>query len=741
MAYGHARFSPSAGGHERSVPVNRCFRETSRHVHTVPTDEHRTSRLAYPGPGRPVSDMANLPQLRKVRTLDDCRPGQVSRIPRGYLWHPVLKVYVSRDVNAALNIRWLYNVAADDRGHFRRGQARLPTQETKARQGGDPFLQRARTTPPGPRYPHGAAWRARRHAQNDHAPASATPPPRPPPPQQQAPAPRARSSNQCELHVALRLQLQHAMVQRAALEASLPQPLTSIRAQVTEQVLVVVIRQMQLDTQRGGLQPRILRAERNTWQAHEGLWQQWQVHLQQREHHLAQLQQVLGQQQQQLRQQLAHHLGQQAQLQHLGQQLAQHLGQQQAQQQQQQPAQHHQHQGQHHQQQMAQQQQHQQQAMAMLPPDLAMQLQQQQYLAQQQQDLTQQLLHTRHCLAAVERLMHPAPQPQAGHPPGGVPVTELQAQAQQAISDYGTWLWQNAPNLDALRDTEWLDAAVMRIKESGDALKAACDELATQHRASQVQAVASLEALLVQLPGHQQPPGHQQQQPGQQQQQPGQQQQQPGQQQQQQQPADIGDSLDTILSCQVQLETELVGHLFPGVGAPQGDVDAQQVEQARLERAVLRLMFDHQADLAHRVACGPPLPPWGAPTDQLRLLAQQLELLAHMRAVERRQRAALAEHQAKSRLRRWGMEHERALSQLRRLQRAQRAAAAPGHPLHMPGSEQLRARARQQKELLERLHEQPGGALGAPRCQARRASNQWAQQLLALRKLARLPPL
>ena len=89
VAYGNARFPSGAAG-EQSVPTTRAYKECASRVETYWTDEFRTSKVHC------VDDSV----LELVATMSRRRVAL-----RGLLFNPSLHKFVSRDLNAALNIR------------------------------------------------------------------------------------------------------------------------------------------------------------------------------------------------------------------------------------------------------------------------------------------------------------------------------------------------------------------------------------------------------------------------------------------------------------------------------------------------------------------------------------------------------------------------------------------------------------------------------------------------------------
>ena len=89
VAYGNAKF-PSGGAGEQSVPTTRAYKECVSRVLTYSTDEFRTSKVHH----------ADDSVLELLATRSQPRRGL-----RGLLFNPDLGKFVSRDLNAALNIR------------------------------------------------------------------------------------------------------------------------------------------------------------------------------------------------------------------------------------------------------------------------------------------------------------------------------------------------------------------------------------------------------------------------------------------------------------------------------------------------------------------------------------------------------------------------------------------------------------------------------------------------------------
>ena len=88
IAYGSAKFAPG-GPNEVSVPTSRAYKECTFRFFTVVTPEFRTTKV----------DFVNNTTLQKVAVVS-------SRYAlRGVLWSVSRERFVSRDLNAALNIR------------------------------------------------------------------------------------------------------------------------------------------------------------------------------------------------------------------------------------------------------------------------------------------------------------------------------------------------------------------------------------------------------------------------------------------------------------------------------------------------------------------------------------------------------------------------------------------------------------------------------------------------------------
>ena len=89
VAYGAAKFAPGGRG-ELSVPTSRAYKECVTRVSTKVTAEFRSSKVDY-------KDDSVLQQIA-VRGSGDFAL-------RGLLWNPGEKEFISRDLNAAMNIR------------------------------------------------------------------------------------------------------------------------------------------------------------------------------------------------------------------------------------------------------------------------------------------------------------------------------------------------------------------------------------------------------------------------------------------------------------------------------------------------------------------------------------------------------------------------------------------------------------------------------------------------------------
>jgi len=88
IAYGAAKFAPG-GPNEVSVPTSRAYKECAVRFYTVGTPEFRTTKV----------DVVNNTTLQKVAVI-----GSRESL-RGVLWSVSRQRFVSRDLNAALNIR------------------------------------------------------------------------------------------------------------------------------------------------------------------------------------------------------------------------------------------------------------------------------------------------------------------------------------------------------------------------------------------------------------------------------------------------------------------------------------------------------------------------------------------------------------------------------------------------------------------------------------------------------------
>ena len=89
IAYGNAKFA-SGGVGEQSVPTTRAYKECASRVLTYSVDEFRTSKVDY-------RDNSVL-QLLSTKTSPRFAL-------RGVLYNTTLDEFVSRDLNAALNMR------------------------------------------------------------------------------------------------------------------------------------------------------------------------------------------------------------------------------------------------------------------------------------------------------------------------------------------------------------------------------------------------------------------------------------------------------------------------------------------------------------------------------------------------------------------------------------------------------------------------------------------------------------
>jgi len=92
VAYGNAKFA-SGGAGEQSVPTTRAYKECVSRVLTYAVDEFRTSKVDY------HDDSV----LQLMATRAKPRFGL-----RGLLFNPTAQRFVSRDLNAALNIRRIH---------------------------------------------------------------------------------------------------------------------------------------------------------------------------------------------------------------------------------------------------------------------------------------------------------------------------------------------------------------------------------------------------------------------------------------------------------------------------------------------------------------------------------------------------------------------------------------------------------------------------------------------------------
>ena len=89
VAYGAAKFAPGGTG-ELSVPTSRAYKECVTRVSTKVTAEFRSSKVDY-------KDDSVLQQIAVK--------GSNGFALRGLLWNAGEKEFVSRDLNAAMNIR------------------------------------------------------------------------------------------------------------------------------------------------------------------------------------------------------------------------------------------------------------------------------------------------------------------------------------------------------------------------------------------------------------------------------------------------------------------------------------------------------------------------------------------------------------------------------------------------------------------------------------------------------------
>ena len=102
VAYGSAKFAPGGKG-ELSVPTSRAFKECASRVVAKITSEFRSSKVDYRDDSvlQFVSVNSFSPRSSSYNRLQ--REKQDSL--RGLLWNVVRGEFVSRDLNAALNIR------------------------------------------------------------------------------------------------------------------------------------------------------------------------------------------------------------------------------------------------------------------------------------------------------------------------------------------------------------------------------------------------------------------------------------------------------------------------------------------------------------------------------------------------------------------------------------------------------------------------------------------------------------
>ena len=89
VAYGAAKFAPGGKG-ELSVPTSRAHKECDSRVNTKVTAEFRSSKVDY----KDDSILQNIAVTSKPKFA-----------LRGVLWNVRREEFVSRDLNAALNIR------------------------------------------------------------------------------------------------------------------------------------------------------------------------------------------------------------------------------------------------------------------------------------------------------------------------------------------------------------------------------------------------------------------------------------------------------------------------------------------------------------------------------------------------------------------------------------------------------------------------------------------------------------
>lgn len=96
IAYGAAKFAPG-GRNEVSVPTSRAYIECATRFTTVATPEFRTSKVDY------LTD-TTLQQVA-IRGRTTTTPRRGSQALRGVVWSVARCKFVSRDLNAAMNIR------------------------------------------------------------------------------------------------------------------------------------------------------------------------------------------------------------------------------------------------------------------------------------------------------------------------------------------------------------------------------------------------------------------------------------------------------------------------------------------------------------------------------------------------------------------------------------------------------------------------------------------------------------
>ena len=102
VAYGAAKFAPG-GRNEVSVPTSRAYKECAVRFTTVGTPEFRTSKVDFITATHMSAIRAAVPDT--VITLQKVAVKGSRYALRGTLWSVFLRRFVSRDLNAALNIR------------------------------------------------------------------------------------------------------------------------------------------------------------------------------------------------------------------------------------------------------------------------------------------------------------------------------------------------------------------------------------------------------------------------------------------------------------------------------------------------------------------------------------------------------------------------------------------------------------------------------------------------------------